>query len=102
MTLSKALFFLTAAVTTVFIITILAMVAMLVGDPNAPINVWFNNHGSMIMTVEVVGIGLSGMSAMVADRRETLREMREKAHESRGKSRTSGDVRDPSVKSRDE
>lgn len=79
MRLSKALFLLTAAVTTVFIVTILAMVAMLVGDPHAPINVWFNVHGATVMTIEVVAIGVVGMSAMIADRRETVREAREKS-----------------------
>jgi hypothetical protein len=79
MPLSKAFFFLTAAATTVFIITILAMVAMLVGDPEAPVNLWFNDNGAIVMTVEVVAIGLFGMSAMIADRRETLRELKVKA-----------------------
>ena len=79
MILSKALFLMTAAVTTIFIITILAMVAMLVGEPDAPVNVWFNVHGATVMTVEVLGIGVMGMSAMIADRRETIRELQEKA-----------------------
>ena len=56
---------------------------MLVGDPNAPINVWFNAHGATIMTVEVVGIGVLGMSAMIADRRETVRELNERTRISR-------------------
>ena len=68
----------TAIFTTIFVITILAMVAMLIGDPNAPINLWFNVHGATIMTIEVVGIGVLGMSAMIVDRRETLRELRQK------------------------
>ena len=79
MNCSKTLFQLTAAVTAVFIVTILAMVAMLVGDANAPVNLWFNVHGATVLTVEVIGIGVAGMSAMIADRRETLRELREKA-----------------------
>jgi len=73
MTLSKVLFQLTAIVTVVFIITILAMVAMLVGDPNAPANLWFNRNGASVLTIEVIGIGIAGMAAMIADRRETLR-----------------------------
>ena len=79
MPLSKALFFMTAAATSVFVITILAMVAMLVGDPEAPVNLWFNDHGAIVMTVEVVAIGVFSMSAMIADRGETLREQREKS-----------------------
>lgn len=75
---SKALFLLTAGVTTVFVITVLAMVAMLIGQPNAPINVWFNVHGATVLTVEVLSIGVFGMAAMVVDRRETLRELRDR------------------------
>jgi succinate dehydrogenase hydrophobic anchor subunit len=74
MYLSQTLFKLTAVVTTVFVITILAMVAMLVGDPDAPVNLWFNRNGATVMTVEVIAIGLFGMSAMIADRNETVRE----------------------------
>ena len=73
MTLSKFLFFATAAVTTIFIITILAMVTMLAEDPRSPINVWFNKHGAVVMTVEVVAIGVFGMAAMIADRNETVK-----------------------------
>ena len=78
MNLSKTLFLLTAAATSGFIVTILAMVAMLLGDPNAPVNVWFNNHGATVMAVEVLAIGAFGLSAMAADRRETLREQGKK------------------------
>lgn len=77
MRISQVLFFMTAACTTVFIITILAMVAMLVGEPEAPANVWFNVHGAMVMTIEVISIGVIGMAAMIADRCETIREFRE-------------------------
>lgn len=79
MTISKFLFQTTAAITVIFIVTIFAMVAMMYGDPQAPVNVLFNAHGAMILTVEVIGIGVAGMSAMIADRCETLREAREKA-----------------------
>ncbi len=79
MTLSKSLFFMTAAATTGFVITILAMVAMLVGDPNMPLNLWFNDHGATVMIVEVVAIGILGLSAMIADRYETLRELKNHA-----------------------
>ena len=71
MRLSQILFMLTAVATTTFVITILAMVAMLLGDPDAPINVWFNNHGATVMTVEVIAIAVFGFTAMIADSRET-------------------------------
>jgi hypothetical protein len=72
---------LTAAITVIFIITILAMVAMLVGDPNAPVNLWFNRNGATVLTIEVIGIGMAGMAAMIADRRETLRELNRKKND---------------------
>ncbi|MEI8379257.1 MAG: hypothetical protein WCJ09_03955 [Planctomycetota bacterium] len=71
--MSRILFQLTAFATTAFIITILAMVAMILGDPMAPIAVWFNQQGMVVMMVEVVAIIVLGLSAMTADRRETLR-----------------------------
>jgi hypothetical protein len=74
--LSKILFHLTAVNTVIFIVTILAMVAMLVGDPNAPANLWFNRNGATVLTIEVIGIGIAGMTAMIADRRETLHELK--------------------------
>ncbi len=71
--MSRMLFRLTAATTTAFVITILAMVAMLLGDPEAPINLWFNRYGATVMAVQVAGIVMFGLAAMTADRRETLR-----------------------------
>ncbi len=71
--MSRILFSLTAAVATAFVITILAMVSMMLGEPTAPVNLWFEQHGGTLMLVEVVGIVLFGLAAMIADRRETLR-----------------------------
>ncbi len=85
MRLSQSLFMLTAVATTAFVITILAMVAMLLGDPDAPVNVWFNNHGATVMTVEVIAIALFGFSAMVADSRE----MHQKQHKEKSPSKSS-------------
>lgn len=71
--MSRILFQLTAFASTAFIITILAMVAMLLGDPMAPVAVWFNQQGTVVMVVEVVAIIILGLAAMTADRKETLR-----------------------------
>lgn len=79
MHLSQTLFKLTALVTTIFVITILAMVAMLLGDPETPFNIWFNRNGAIVLTVEVVAIGVFGTSAMISDRNETLREQKQKS-----------------------
>ena len=72
--MSRVLFTLTAAVTTAFVITILAMISIMLGEPTAPVNLWFERHGGTLMLVEVIGIVLFGLAAMTADRRETLRE----------------------------
>lgn len=77
---SKTLFHLTAVATFIFIVTVLAMVMMLIGDAKAPVNVWFNVHGATVMTVEVLAIGLFGMLAMFADRNETLHEQRNRTN----------------------
>ena len=72
--MSRVLFHLTAAVTMAFVVTILAMVSMTLGEPTAPVNLWFDKHGGTLMLVEVIGIVVFGLTAMMADRRETLRE----------------------------
>ena len=72
--MSRVLFQLTAASTMAFVVTILAMVSMTLGDPTAPVNLWFDKHGGTLMLVEVIGNVLFGLAAMTADRRETLRE----------------------------
>lgn len=71
--MSRILFQLTAVASMAFVITILATVAMLLSDPVAPVNVWFNKHGTTVLIVEVVVIVVLGLAAMTADRRETLR-----------------------------
>ena len=71
--MSRILFQLTAVASMVFVITILATVALLLSDPVAPVNVWFNKHGTTVLIVEVVVIVVVGLGAMTADRRETLR-----------------------------
>jgi heme/copper-type cytochrome/quinol oxidase subunit 1 len=76
---SRILFQLTAFAATAFIITILSMIAMMMGDPDAPVNHWFDKHGATLMVVEVIGIVFFGLAAMTADRRETLRAQNAKA-----------------------
>ena len=71
--MAQLLFRLTALIATGFVITILAMVAMLLGDPFAPVNVWFNRNGAIVLLIEVAAIVICGIGAMMADRRETLR-----------------------------
>lgn len=71
------LFHLTAGVTALFIITILAMVATLFGDPAAPINQWLNDNGTVLLGGEIAAIAVLGTAAMVQDSRLTRQERRQ-------------------------
>lgn len=88
MYLSQTFFKLTAFATTIFVITILAMVAMLLGDPEAPVNTWFNRNGAVVLTVEVIAIGVTGALAMILDRQETIRELQNKQAKTPGTTAT--------------
>lgn len=70
------LFHVTAGATTAFIISVLAMVATLFGDPEAPINGWINDYGATVLLVEIVAIGVFGFAAMANDARVTRLEQR--------------------------
>ena len=88
--MARNLFRLTALVATVFVITILAMVAMLLGDPFSPANVWFNQHGATLLMLEVVAIVMLGVAAMTADRRESLRSQPAAAPEDNEQDKSTG------------
>lgn len=57
----------------VFVVTILALIAGILGDGQAPIHRWLNTHGTTLIIGEVVVIGISGVLALVIDRWQTLR-----------------------------
>jgi hypothetical protein len=76
------LFHLTAGATTAFIISILAMVATLFGDPASPVNQWINEHGAKLLGVEIVAIAVLGIASMVNDARITRKERQELAQQS--------------------
>lgn len=61
------LFHLAAFATAVFILTVLALVATLFADPEAPVNVWLNTHGTTLLLAEVAAIAVLGMAAMGRD-----------------------------------
>jgi hypothetical protein len=71
------LFHATAGATTLFIVTVLAMIATVFADPAAPLNVWLNRYGAVLLGVEVVLIVLSSLAAMAWDQRQTAREKNE-------------------------
>lgn len=71
------LFRLVVPVTVAFILTILALIACLFGDPNAPVSKWLNEHGNQLLIVEFVAVIVLSLLAMVVDRVRTLRGIEE-------------------------
>ncbi|HTI50067.1 MAG TPA: hypothetical protein VL475_03920 [Planctomycetaceae bacterium] len=70
---SRNIFFpLTIAFSSLFIVTILALVAVLFGDPHAPAALLLDRCASWLLGVEVAGILTAGLAALVVDRRQTL------------------------------
>ena len=67
------LFRLTAVVGAVFVITIFALVAAMLGDPEAPPAKFLNRHGTAIIIGEVGLILVIGLLAMTVDRIRILR-----------------------------
>ncbi|MDX1970031.1 MAG: hypothetical protein SFV23_22850 [Planctomycetaceae bacterium] len=61
------LFHLAAASAISFIVTVLALVATVFADPQAPVNIWLNRHGSTILGSEVALIVVCGLGAMARD-----------------------------------
>ena len=55
-----------------FIVTVLAMVATVFGDPEAPINGLLDRYGGYLVTVEVMIILVLLLLALGIDRREIL------------------------------
>lgn len=55
-----------------FIVTILALVAGIFGDPQAPLAQFLDRHAGKLLGFEVVAILISGFLALATDRRQTL------------------------------
>lgn len=62
--------------TSVFVITILALIAVLFGDERAPLPRLLNRHGNTLLLVEFAAILVLSVLAMVLDRRQILRDQR--------------------------
>jgi hypothetical protein len=58
--------------TVVFILTILALIASLFGDPRAPVSQWLEAHGDALLIWEFVIVLAAGLLAMIVDRWRTL------------------------------
>lgn len=60
-------------VTVVFILTILALIASLFGNPEAPVSKWLDANGNKLLMWEFVAIIFLSLLAMTVDRIRTLR-----------------------------
>ena len=56
-----------------FIITILALVASVFGDPHAPLAKLFDRYAGRLIAIEVAATLVIGFLALAVDRRQTLR-----------------------------
>lgn len=71
-----------------FVITILAMIAMVFGDERAPLAQVINRYGNAALVIEFAVVVVLALAAMTADRLATLRQLRSQSTATRA---TSGD-----------
>lgn len=74
---ASLLFRLTAVAAGVFVVTILALIAIVIGNSHSPGAVWLNRNAGSLFAVEVAAILGLGFAAMAQDRKQTLREQNE-------------------------
>src|SRR5690606_7625800 len=72
---SNVFFRLVCGAAVVFVITVLAMIATLFGDPQAPVNRFLDEYASRIIGGEVAATVVFGLLAMTVDRVRTLRQI---------------------------
>lgn len=73
---ASLLFRLVIPATAAFVITILAMIAVLFGDDRAPFAQVINRYGNAALVIEFILIIALTLASMTADRIATLRQMR--------------------------
>lgn len=73
---ASLLFRLVIPATAAFVITILAMIAVLFGDDRAPFAHVINRYGNVALVVEFILIIALTLASMTADRIATLRQLR--------------------------
>lgn len=73
---ASLLFRLTAVAGGVFVVTILALIAIVIGNSQSPGAVWLNRHAGSLFAVEVFAILGLGFAAMAQDRKQTLRDQK--------------------------
>lgn len=60
-----------------FLLTVLMMVAATFSESGSPMSRLFDHHGLRILGIEVALVIGCGLAAMIADRRQTLKSLRE-------------------------
>ncbi len=71
---TSLLFRLTAIAGIVFVVTILALIAIVIGNSQSPGARWLNRNAGSLFAVEVAAILVLGYAAMAQDRKQTLRQ----------------------------
>ncbi len=69
-----------------FVITILAMIAMVFGDERAPLAQVINRYGNAALVIEFAVVVVLALAAMTADRLATLRQLRSQSTATRAAS----------------
>lgn len=72
------LFRLIIPATSVFIITILSMIAVIFSDERAPVARFLNTYGNRMLLVEFIVVLVLAVLAMAMDRRQILKDQRSK------------------------
>lgn len=91
---SNLLFRLAAVLSGLFVITILALVASILGDPAAPVAQFLERQGGRLLLAEVAGILVTGICAMFWDRWRSLSAASEHRDMHTADATTSGDSAD--------
>jgi hypothetical protein len=72
------LFKLIVPIAAVFIVTILAMIAIVFSDPRAPIARFLDRHGNTLLTIEFVALIVVTLLAMIVDRLLILADLKKR------------------------
>ena len=80
---ASLLFKLIIPATAVFIVTVMALIAVVFSDQRAPVAIFLNTWGTHLLVVEFFTVTGLSLLAMTVDRIRTLRELRNSTKEKR-------------------
>lgn len=78
---ASLLFRLIVPATAVFIVTVMALIAVVFSDQRAPVAKFLSEYGTTLLVVEFVAVMGLSLLAMTVDRIRTLRELRNSSKE---------------------